>query len=587
MRRPRITAAWLFAALAVAGAAIFVAWTGVQDVMRLRTVRASVAPGALPVGKELQVVRSMLEETQAFDQEPWWRHIWVRTVGGSARTQTQEALAAALEHAGALTEGRQSNREWLAQQRAALEQAGTLAAAKAVLAAVEHGPPDQKALLPAQETDPVLALARQRVETLAAEDQRNAQALDQAAAALADASSNPARLLQVAHAVLPFPDRTPPDRQMAMDALRQEAAARRNALLAKRASDARRAGTAAGTAAEVAQVLQALESDPDFQAGADNVATYQRTRQALHDRKEALERWEAGVARVRASLEAPDPVAATRALGALQPPDETLARALGQMRVVFPEKLTNSLAYSVLLHARAGDWAGAHREVALLLQDPTLRPLLNDAAVRVVRRASILLDQAEDRALYEAFRQSPCRQLADRYLAGWPATARRMAPLVKAYRDALERPTTIVQLVSVDWDDVGQYASTIADMPDATIELGVPGTSLAKRVLPDVQNRSRTVLEEPLQVVLDGPDDEPVRLLAAVKLDLRDTALADPVAVGGVQLSPADMRAVRRFSMKVLDPGWSPRPHHLNFSALPAGAPALPPWEAPQAPAVR
>lgn len=587
MRRPRITPAAVFAALACAGAVIFVAWTGVQDVVRLRTIRASVQPSALPAGQELQVVRSMLEATQAFDQEPWWQHVWVRTVGGGSRTQTQEALAAALDHAGKLSEGRQSNRVWLAQQRAALEQASTVAAAQEALAAVQRGPPDQQAVLPAQEMEPVVALARQRLQALVAEDQRNAQALDEAAAALADASSNPARLLRVAQGVLPFPDRTPPQRQMAMDALRQEAAARRTALLAKRASDARRAGAAAGTAAEVAKVLQGLESDPDFQASADGVAAYQRTREMLRQRKEALEQWEAGVQRVRTSLEAPDPVGATRAMGALQPPDETLARALGQMRVVFPEKLTNCLAYSVLLHARAGDWSGAHREVAMLLQDPTLRPLLNDAAVRVVRRASILLDQAEDRALYEAFRQTPSRQLAERYLAGWPATARRMAPLVKAYREALDHPVTIVQLVSVDWDDVGQYASTIADMPDATIELGIPGTSLAKRVLPDVQNRTRSVLEEPLQVTLEGPDEEPVRLLAAVKLDLRDTALADPVAVGGVQLSPAEMRAVRRFSMKVLDPAWSPRPHHLNLYALPAGSPALPPWEVPQAPSGR
>jgi hypothetical protein len=558
-----------------------VAWVGViaaEDARTVRGVRENLAPADADPGTDLAIARSALERLRSLQDGPRWRHLWIHTLGRDAFLGAVREVRDSLARAEQRIAARDENRAWLASIATDAEQATTLERVADLQRTLMRGGPQPGAPLPVG----AIADVQRRLDALSArlqeDDAHNVAALEAARGALADPATTLDALHGLAQLDLPRRDARTPARETEAAAVRAAARARRDQMLGARVAALEEEALRSPSAAQASVALVALERDPDIRRAGGTLAAVARARERIAARRDALAAWERGRRRLEERLAAGDPAGAAHALASLTPLDEERAREAGALRVGFPGRAAYALARGVVERAERGDWTGAWRILHAAAHDPALHAVLDSAAIAQAVRAAAALGPSEDRALYEAFRASRSPGLAARYLEGWPARPRRMAPFVRAYGAWLEAPVTALELTGVEWDVVGSHRSPVPDLPDATVEVWVEGGPSLRVEIEDIADGGRTTFASPPRLLVHGPLDAPMRIGAVARIALRTGAGDGPIAIGSATLTPADARAVRTIAVAVVDPRWSARPHRLLLRAVPVGAPPLPPW---------
>ncbi|MFO0963237.1 MAG: hypothetical protein U0625_10080 [Phycisphaerales bacterium] len=365
MRRPLFRAAIIAAALAIAGAAAFVAVVARRDARALAEIRARLERGVLEdrartlrTATGPAVVRGALEELDALDSAIAWKHAWLHTLGADELEEAKSTAADALAAVEAAVAARQAATAWMEAQTGRLEQTAQLAELDAVEAEIARGGP-AAAIEPAALAD-LQAHAQERRERYEAEDARNAAAIAEGAALLAQPQPDPARLRALAAAHLPATDRRAPERTQALASLQAQARARHTAAMLERLAEHERRAQEAMAARTVAVTLRALERDPEPLAGGDPgvAAAREAIRARIAARQRALDAWESGRAAVGAALDAGDVPAAAAALAALQPADEPGERELAALRAGFGARAWRAIEQATRRLSDAGDTAG-------------------------------------------------------------------------------------------------------------------------------------------------------------------------------------------------------------------------------------
>jgi len=422
------------------------------------------------------------------------------------------------------------------------------------------------------------ARIRQQLDAFQADDRRNEAAVADAARALADAGGDTAALLRVVDRVLPVADRHAPRREGELDEVRGQARRRRATLLREQVAGILRDADAARTAATVAVAEQAIARDPDLRRPEDGALAREiaDARAQLAARGAALRAWED-------ARTAGNPTAAATELAAMQPPDAAHAAELDAMRAGFPARASLALANGVLERAQAGDWHGARRVAESMNTAGAAWAMLDDEGRNVAQRTLRELSAVEDRALYEEFRRAPSAGTAARYLEGWPVRRRAMAPLVLAWSRQLLRGDVTLVLESVAWDRTGGPATpeAVRDLPDAAIVVRLDGARAIEAGMEDVVEGTRRTFDPAPRAALPA-DADVVRVSVEVRIDLRDTLIADPIATDTADVTAAELRAARGMTLAATDPSWSGRPHLVRLRCVQRGLPALPPWSEPR-----
>jgi hypothetical protein len=253
------------------------------------------------------------------------------------------------------------------------------------------------------------------------------------------------------------------------------------------------------------------------------------------------------------------------------------------MRAGFPARASLALVNGVLARAQAGDWHGARRVAESMNTAGAAWAMLDDEARNIALRTLRELTAVEDRALYEEFRRAPSAGTAARYLAGWPLRRRAMAPLVADWVRATAGGDVALALESVAWDRTGGPATpeAVRDLPDAAIVVRLDGARAIEATMEDVVEGTRRPFDPAPRATLQ-PGADVVRVSAEVRIDLRDTLIADPIASGTADVTADELRAGRGMTLAATDPSWSGGPHVLRLRCVQRGLPALPPWLEPR-----
>lgn len=565
-------------ALLLTIAAAWVVVSAVRDSMRLASLRQMAAGGEPTPMEQLQQARQALQGLAALESEPAWRHLWLHTMGEADRSQTMQAIERAIERASELTALREANEAWLRTQLAALEQTATIGEVEAWLKRLMDGAPHPSAPLPIAAFADAQQRGEGRLAEMRADDEENQRAIEEARRALANAGADAARLRRLGLLVLPRPDRRAPSRTDELRTVAGEAEFRRGRLLADRVQALEEGAMREATSRQAAVALVALEQDPDLRGALPPGVRVAEARARIAQRVEGLRAWELERRRVEDCLERFDPLGAALALAALRAPTEAHARELGQLRVGFASRAPWVLSRGVMACAQRGDWSGARRIVSGLEHNGAAQALLDTNGLAQLERAHVLVDRAEDRALYEAYRAFPCPERAERYLEGWPGRPRAMAALVMAHRDWLRHAELRLDVVAIEWADVGVRRTGVMDMPDAQVEVWVEGGARSRRTLEDIPSSARHRIEPPIALTVIGDESHSIAVGAVARIDLRDALAADPVAYGVTRTTLGDALRAGGLVVSVADPAWTGRTHRVAFRATPVGAPSLPPY---------
>ena len=592
MARPARRTLTIAAALALAGAAVSIGVLAVLDVRRVRQVRADLEGLAQDARSRTvrdtaapERLRDALAGLRELQQAPAWRHPWARTLGAADVADTAILAADVVTQAERIVTARAQNREWLQRAEDRLARARTLAELESLRAEADAGGPGRESAIEPAVLADLGARIAQSMASFTADDRRNEVAVADAGRALRAAGDDPAALLRVIDGVLPVPDRRAPRREDELAQVRGNARRQRAAALRAQLATILREADAARTPATVAVAEQAIARSGDFRRPEDDALAREiaDARSALAARGKALQAWEDARVAVERAYRAGQPAAAAAELAAMRPPDAEHARELDAMRAGFPARASLALVNGVLGRAQAGDWHGARRIAESMSTAGAAWAMLDDDARSIALRTLRELTAVEDRALYEEFRRAPSEGSASRYLAGWPLCRRAMAPHVAGWIRAAAGGDVALALESVAWDRTGgpDTHEAVRDLPDAAIVVRLDGTRAIEVTMEDVVEGTRRAFDSPPCAALPS-DAVVVRVSAEVRIDLRDTLIADPIASGMADVTADELRAARGMTLAAADPSWSGRPHVLRLRCVQRGLPALPPWLEPR-----
>lgn len=576
-------------AIAAAGAAAMVvlgvaALQASRDGAALRSARAGLAAfrDRADAGKVDEAAAALREAGAAAQPvlDGWWpAHAWSRTFGNDELRRLRADLDAAVETLARTIDARLVRIDALRTLRAEVDYASTLADLDAIDARrAGHGP-----LLavdaPAAHAELLDALRARR--TAFAEDAlRNRSAVEDAVARLKDAGEDPRALLEVMDTVLPRPSRG--DEADALAAVKAAAAQRRSAVLAaRRIGDLEGRAAVAPTAREARAALSELGTDPDLARPADPAlsARMASAQSAIGRRIAGLDAWEASVSDIDRALAAGEPDAAAVALGRIAPCDERTRAQADAVRRAFGPRALDAFAAGAIAAVDRGDIDALERRADALRMGAPAWNAMDEATRGKAAAARVAVEERIDRARYDELLRRPCAELAGRYLRGWPARVRRMAPAVLEWQASARGAPVRLTLESAVWSTLGtgSPARTLEDRPDAEVTLWGPGDAVARAHAADIRESGQTALGE-AWLLLAGSPGGPASVRARVAIDLRDAVAADPVAVGQQSCTPDEWRAARVTELPVRDPLWNGRPHVLLLRATSPGVPALPPY---------
>ena len=510
----------------------------------------------------------------------WWpRHAWTRLFCEEERSALRAKLDASIRELEQAIEARAARIADLRSMREAADYAVTLAELDAIEARRRAHGPRLASDDPAADTELVAALAARRLG-FEADIARNRATLEAIAAARERARGDDAALQAVADAVLPVPARAGEDDALA--GLRESAAAERAAILASgRIEAAEREGASAATAAAAAAAADRLERDPDLRRGATGTLAGRREAAivALRRRQGELEAWERSVRRVDDALEADEPGAAARAIERLAPCDARSQAEAERLRAAFGRRALDGLLRAALGAIERSDTAALGRLAAPFAPGGAVRPYLDGTARADADRVRLQVDRACDRDLYEQFRRRPSAGAAERYLAGWPAVRRAMAPAVQAWRRAAAESRTTIALQELRWGTLGLASVNrgLEDRPDAEVAIFLDGARAAGLRVSDIREHSANGVNDVALEARGFPWDE-LEVGVLVKLDLRDAILADPRPRGAIRQPVSAWRADRASEVEFTDPAWAGSRHVAVFRVTVPGTPPLPPF---------
>jgi hypothetical protein len=583
------TLATRFAAIAVPSAAAIgvvagaLADRGAAARARVELAQARASLEARSIDGAAKATRGAALELQPMLDGPWYRHAWSRTAGRAELEALRGELAQAVARLEAAIEARRARVLALEAMRAEVGYAATVSALDAVEARRAQAAAELELDAPAAHADLVTALADRR-RGFAADIARNRAAVEAVAVARELARGDAVALQAVADAVLPVAARAGEDIQLGE--LRASAAAERAAILASgRVAGAEREAATAVTAAAAAAVAERLERDPDLRRGATGELAERRAAAiaAARRRQRELEAWERSVLDVDAALAADEPAAAARALSRLAPCDGPTRAEAGRIRAAFGARALDGLLRAALGALERSDGAALARLAAPFAPGGAVRPYLEGATLADADRVRLQVDRACDRDLYEQFRRSPSAAGAERYLSGWPAVRRAMAPAVLAWRRAASEAGTTVALQELRWGSLGLAAVNrgLEDRPDARVAVFVNGSPAADLRVGDIRDGGTNGVND---VVLraGGFPWEEVEVGVLATIDLRDAILADPRPRGSVRQPVAAWRSDRSVEVQLVDPAWAGCRHVAVFGITVPKTPPLPPFQGRQ-----
>jgi hypothetical protein len=577
-------------AAAIAASALVMAGVA-TDALRDRA-DAALARAELARARDALAVRGIDEATartmgaavalQPMLDGPWFRHAWTRSVGAGTVAQLRGDLSRAVADLEAAIESRRTRVAALASMRADLDGSTTLAQVDAVEA--RRAPIAAELELDAApgHADLVREIEARR-RGFGADLERNRQALESLRAARERARGDARALQAVVDAVLPVPPRAGEDALLAD--VRASAAAERAAILGANLLDAaRRDGDAATTAADVATIATRIERDPDLARGDASLLERRAAAvEALRHRQRALERWERSVSDVDASLAAAEFGAAARAMARLAPCDARTDGEASSLRTGFGRRAVDGLARAALSAVDRAD-----TELLARLSGPfgpggSVRAWIEPSELATLDEVRARVERFCDRSLYEQFCRSPSPMAAARYLEGWPAVRRAMAPAVALWRRAALEPASVVTLEEIRWGALGVAAVTrgLEDRPDARVTLAVDGAPVADLRVSDIREGGSNGFNDAAARVAGFPwADLEVGVVATI--DLRDAILSDPRPRGLARQRVDAWRAARREEVAFSDPSWPGCRHVAVIRVAVPKTPPLPPFQGRQ-----
>lgn len=551
---------------------------GSIDRARRSLVRADAAMSSGALDEAAAQLRSAGTEARPLLDGAWPLHAWSRVARASEVAALRAELDAAVGTLASAIEARAGRLDGLRRLRALVDAAATIAELDDLEAGRAGLGPLAATDAPDQHRELVLAIAARRARF---EDDlsRNRRAIADASGRLDRAGDDPRALLGVIDSVLPRPERA--GEAAALGELRDRAAAHRSAILGdRRIREAEGRAALAPSVREARAALEAIERDPDLARSADPALSRRiaEARASILRRIEALSAWESSQAAVDRAIDAGEPGAAALALARLAPCDDRSRSVAHAILSGFPKRAMDAFTRGAIAAADRGDLDSLQRLADAMRPGATAWQSLGANERKAAADSVAAVDARIDRALYDEFLRSPCEPLAARYLEGWPVRPRRMAPFVAAWREQAASAPIRIALEAARWRGLGLPSSsrTLEDRPDADIELRGPDGTVAADVARDIREDGSSQLGGAALVI--RPDgDAPLRVQAAVRIDLRDAVAADPVAKGVEERSMSGWRSARLAELPVRDPLWGERPHLLLLRVTSPGMVALPP----------
>ena len=549
---------------------------------RSEIARARDALAARSIDDAARGVRAAAVELQPVLDGPWPRHAWSRTAGRGGVEELRADLARAVADLEAAIESRRAGIAALESMRADVGYATTIAQLDAVESRRTAAVTELEREAPAGHADLVAAIGARR-RSFEADVDRNRAAVAALARSRERARGDVQALQSIADAVLPAPARA--DEATALDALRSGAAAERAALLAEvRLGAAREEAAAATTSAAVAEIADRVAADPDLVRGDAGLAERREsTIGALRKRERDLARWERSVSGIDSAFAAAEFGAAARALARLAPCDARTGAEADRVRSAFGARAVEEFVRAAVAALDRSEPEALDRMSAPFAPGGAVRPTLDADALRTADEVRAKASRALDRLLYEQFRRSPSPQAADRYLEGWPAVRRAMAPAVLEWRRASAESATELSIEEIQWGALGLATVTrrLEDRPDARVMLLVNGTPSAELRIGDIREDGVNGLND-VMVSFRGFPSQDLEVGIAAIIDLRDAILSDPRPRGTVRQPVSAWRAARREPVAFADPSWSGCRHVAMIRASVPKTPPLPPFQGRQ-----
>jgi hypothetical protein len=286
---------------------------------------------------------------------------------------------------------------------------------------------------------------------------------------------------------------------------------------------------------------------------------------------------------VEAAFAAGEFGAAARALGRLAPCDARTEAAAARLRSVFGERAVEELVRTVIAAADRADRDALARLVAPFAPGGSARPLLDEPLRRTVDEVRDRIGRTVDRLLYEEFRRNPSPMAAARYLEGWPAERRAMAPAVAEWVRAAGEPRTTISLEEIRWGALGIAAVSrgLEDRPDARVVLVLDGRAAAELRVTDILESGVNGFND-VAVEVPGFATADLEVGVAATIDLRDAILADPRPRGTLRQPIAAWRAGRTEAVAFTDPSWVGCRHSAVIRVAVPKTPPLPPFQGRQ-----
>ena len=579
----------IIAASSMLGAAMFIVRGAIVDRADIESARGDLQSitediSATRVSSALEHLRSAVLLCKPVLDESWATHAWSRAFRGSElqnlRVQLEQSVAA-VEDA---VRARAARADRLRILRDEVDRAGDITELTAIdarrseiAAQLALDSPAAHALLEAR-------IAERRAE-FESDHRRNQEALAELQSRISAAASKDrsAELLAIIDSVPPAPVRG--DEKHAFDVLRAQAATLHGEVLVRThlrpALDAARDATSASAARAL---LQGMREAPELArvpapSGARALAD---ARTKIDERIAELDAWESGLRDINDALAAGTPAPAAAALARLASCDERTATELTAFRVAFPARAVASFIQGAIAAVDRSDW------IALALRANEVRPgsmtwlSLDAPSQAAIARSITQVDLRVDRGLYQQFAREPRVELADRYLQGWPLVNRRMAPFVQAWRNSALAGRTTLEMFGVRWSSTGAESPAVGieDRPDARVEIRVGGEPVMIADAVDIREGETSRFDPTLRYETSVAPADMMRVAGEARIDLRDTLVSDPIAVGSVTMTVNDWRAARVVEIPVTDPSWSGRAHLVLLRVSMPDAPALPPFPA-------
>jgi hypothetical protein len=526
--------------------------------------------------------RAAARELRPLLDGPWIRHAWTRTAGRGDLGRLTEALDRAVTSLEAAIEARRALVAALESMRAGIGYATTLSDLDAIEA---RRAPLAAALgrdAPEAHADLVASIGARRRD-FEADRARNEAAIERLRNARAGAHGDARALQAIVDAVLPAPPRAGEDAAMA--ALRVSAADERDEILGTdRVGSALAAAAGAITATEVADIAARIGSDPDLARGADGLrARRDSAIEALQSRRRDLEAWERSAAVLEAAIAAGEFGAAARALERLRPCDGRTDAEAARLRDTFGARAVRGLVGAVMPAVDRADPEAIFRMVRPFGPGGNVRPHLGGEDATTADEVRSRVERHADRMLYEQFRRSPSAMAADRYLEGWPAVRRAMAPAVAAWRRAAREAATVLAVEDVRWGSLGvaEVSRGLEDRPDARLALLANGSQVLDFAVSDIREDGMNGFHD-ATVMVPGFPSADLELSVVATIDLRDAILSDPRPRGSLRQPVSSWRAARREEVTIADPSWTGCRHVVAIRALVPQTPPLPPFQGRQ-----